>query len=231
VHNQQVKKLITQNKINIFNTMQREFNRLKVKDYISTLSQMPYESELEYSQRRVATVMGLDIKLIKALPLVIFQDYEAKLKEVENTLKGYKLKKKIKIGGKWFKVETDIMKITAAQFIDASAFSKVAEKELHKFIAVFLRPMSWRFGKVQDYDGTNHKEISELVFQEMEMKDAQALLVFFCKVLNKLSIRTETYLLEVAENLIKDLQANGGILSQSTTYPIEMQPNGSISLK
>jgi hypothetical protein len=231
VHNQQVKKVITQNKINIFNTMQREFNRLKVKDYISTLSQMPYESELEYSQRRVATVMGLDIKLIKALPLVIFQDYEAKLKEVENTLKGYKIKKKIKIGGKWFKVETDIMKITAAQFIDASAFSKVAEKELHKFIAVFLRPMSWRFGKVQDYDGTNHKEISELVFQEMEMKDAQALLVFFCKVLNRLSTHTETYLLEVAENLIKDLQANGGILSQSTIYPIEMQQNGNTSLK
>jgi hypothetical protein len=231
VHNQQLKKVITQNKINIFNTMQREFNRLKVKDYISTLSQMPYESELEYSQRRVATVMGLDVKLIKALPLVIFQDYETKLKDVENTLKGYKLKKKIKIGSKWFKVETDIMKITAAQFIDASAFSKVAEKELHKFIAVFLRPMSWRFGKVQDYDGTNHKEVSELVFQEMQMKDAQALLVFFCKVLNKLSIRTETYLLEVAENLIKDLQANGGILSQSTIYPIEMQQNGNISLK
>ena len=211
--------------------MQREFNRLKVKDYISTLSQMPYESELEYSQRRFATVMGLDVKLIKALPLVIFQYYEAKLKEVENTLKGYKLKKKLKIGGKWFKVENDIMKITAAQFIDASAFSKVAEKELHKFIAVFLRPMSWRFGKVHDYDGTNHKEISELVFQEMEMKDAQALLVFFCKVLNKLSTHTETYLLEVAENLIKDLQANGGILSQSTIYPIEMQPNGNTSLK
>jgi hypothetical protein len=231
VHNQQVKKVITQNKINIFKSMQREFNRLKVKDYISTLSQMPYESELEYSQRRVSTVMGLDIKLIKALPLVIFQDYEAKLKEVENTLKGYKLKNKIKIGGKWFKVENDIMKITAAQFIDASAFSKVAEKELHKFIAVFLRPMSWRFGKVQDYDGTNHKEISELVFQEMKMKDAQALLVFFCKVLNRLSIRTETYLLEVAENLIKDLQASGGILSQSTIYPTEMQPNGNTSLK
>jgi hypothetical protein len=211
--------------------MQREFNRLKVKDYISTLSQMPYESELEYSQRRVATVMGLDIKLIKSLPLVIFQDYEAKLKEVENTLKGYKLKKKLKIGGKWFKVETDIMKITAAQFIDATAFSKVAEKELHKFIAVFLRPMSWRFGKVQDYDGTNHKEVSELVFQEMEMKDAQALLVFFCKVLNKLSTHTETYLLEVAENLIKDLQQNGVILSQSTIYQTEMQQNGNTSLK
>jgi hypothetical protein len=175
--------------------------------------------------------MGLDIKLIKALPLVIFQDYEAKLKEVENTLKGYKLKKKIKIGGKWFKVETDIMKITAAQFIDASAFSKVAEKELHKFIAVFLRPMSWRFGKVQDYEGSNHKEISELVFQEMQMKDAQALLVFFCKVLQELFIRTETYLLEAAENLIKDLQASGGILLQSTIYQTEMQPNGVTSLK
>jgi hypothetical protein len=32
--------------------MQREFNRLKIKDYVSTLSQMPYESELEYNQRR-----------------------------------------------------------------------------------------------------------------------------------------------------------------------------------
>jgi hypothetical protein len=65
----------------------------------------------------------------------------------------------------------------------------------------------------------------------MEMKDAQALLVFFCKVLNKLSIRTETYLLEVAENLIKDLQQNGGILSQSTIYQTEMQQNGNTSLK
>ena len=211
--------------------MQREFDRLKVKEYISTLSQMPYESELEYNQRRVATVLRLDIAMVKALPYVIFKDYETGLNRVENSLNGYKLKDKLKIGGKWFKVETDIMKINAAQFIDASAFSKVAEKELHKFISVFLRPMTWRFGKIENYDGGNHKEISDLVYEHMTMKDAKALLVFFCKVLQELSTHIGTYLQEEAERIIGVLQQSGGILSQSTILQTETLLSGSISLK
>jgi hypothetical protein len=122
------------------------------------------------------------------------------------------------------------MKITAAQFIDASAFSKEVQKDLHKFLAVFLRPMTWRFGKVANYDGKRHKEISESVFENMNMKDAQPFLVFFCKVLQELSTHIGTYLLAEVETIVKDLQRSGAISSQSTTYQTEMLPSGTTSL-
>lgn len=211
--------------------MEREFRDLTIKEYVSTLSQMPYESELEYSQRRVAIVLRQPIESIKALPHNIFSDYIERLKAIEDNLKGFKVKKKIKLNGKWFAIDMDIMKITTDQFIDASAFSKVADKELHKFIAVFLKPMTWRFGKVAAYDGKAHKEISDLVFEKMKMKDAQPLLVFFCKVLQELSIHIKTYLAAEVEAIINDLNQNGDISLQSITSQIETLRSGSISLK
>ena len=211
--------------------MEREFRDLTIKEYISTLSQMPYETDLEYQQRRVAIVLRQPIESIKALPHNIFTDYIERLKSIEDNLSGYKIKKKVKISGKWFAVDTDIMKITTDQFIDASAFSKVAEKELHKFIAVFLKPMTWRFGKVAAYDGKAHKEISDLVFEKMTMKDAQPLLVFFCKVLRELSIHIRTSLEAEVEAIVKDLNPNGDISLQSITLQIEMLQSGNTSLK
>jgi hypothetical protein len=211
--------------------MEREFKEITIKEYVSTLAQMPYESELEYLQRRVSIVLRQPIESIKALPHTIFMDYVERLKAIEDNLSGYKIKKKIKISGKWFAVDMDIMKITTDQFIDASAFSKVAEKELHKFIAVFLKPMTWRFGKVAAYDGKAHKEISDLVFEKMTMKDAQPLLVFFCKVLRELSIHIRTYLEAEVEAIVKDLNPNGDISLQSITSQIEMLQSGNTSLK
>ncbi len=210
--------------------MQREFNRLKIKDYVSTLSQMPYESELEYNQRRIATILNVPIEYIANLPYSIYTDYLVELKNIEDNIRGFKVKNKVKIGKTWYKIDTDIMKITAAQFIDASAFSKEVQKDLHKFLAVFLRPMTWRFGKVANYDGKRHKEISESVFENMTMKDAQPFLVFFCKVLQELSTHIGTYLLEEVETIVKDLQRSGAISSQSTTFQTEMLPSGTTSL-
>jgi hypothetical protein len=210
--------------------MQREFNRLKIKDYVSTLSQMPYESELEYNQRRIATILNVPIEYIANLPYSIYTDYLVELKNIEDNIRGFRVKDKVKIGNTWYKIDTDIMKITAAQFIDASAFSKEVQKDLHKFLAVFLRPMTWRFGKVANYDGKRHKEISESVFENMTMKDAQPFLVFFCKILQELSTHIGTYLLEEVETIVKDLQRSGAISSQSTTFQTEMLPSGTTSL-
>lgn len=209
--------------------MKREFRRLTIKEYISILNQLPYESEVEFAERRLSVVLRQPIDSIKALPYTILMDYKNQLEKVENDLQGLRVKNKVKVGGKWFKVDHDIMKINAAQFIDASHFSKNAEKELHNFIAVFLRPMTWRFGNVEEYKGTNHKEIADLVLNKMKVEQALPLLVFFCEVLQELSNHIETYLIQETKKLIEALPLNGDILSQSTTSQIEMQPNGSIS--
>lgn len=210
--------------------MKREFSKLTIKEYISTLNQMPYENDLEFVQRRLSVVLRVPIESIKELPFNIHNDYANSLNEIENNLAGFRIKNKVKLKGKWYKIDTDIMKITAAQWIDATEFSKQAQKELHKFIAVFLKPMTWRFGDVGKYDGLKHREISEIVLENMTMKDAQPLLVFFCKVLNELSIHIKTYLQEEVEKIVKDLQKSGGILSQSTTYQTEILPSGTTSL-
>ena len=82
-----------------------------------------------------------------------------------------------------------------------------------------------------EYDGAKHKEISEAVFEYMTMKDAQPLVVFFCKVLCELHTATKTYLVEEAGKIVEDLLKNGDISSQLTTSQIEMLQSGGISLK
>lgn len=211
--------------------MRREFGKLTIKEYVSTLLQMPYESELEYNQRRLSVVLKQPIETIKALPYLIYSDYINQLKEVEDNLQPIKVKKKIKIKGTWYKVDTDIFKITASQWIDGTAFSKEAHKDLHKFIAVFLRPMTWRFGKVDEYDGARHKEISEAVYEHMTMKDAQPLVVFFCRISCELHTATKTYLVEEVGRIVQDLLRNGDISSQLTTSQIEMLQSGTTFLK
>lgn len=211
--------------------MKREFRRLTIKEYLSILSQLPYESEVEFIERRLSVVLRQPIDSIKALPYLILMDYKGELEKAENDLQGLRIKNKVKVSGKWFKVDHDIMKINAAQFIDASHFSKNAETELHNFIAVFLRPMSWRFGKVEDYKGSNHKEIAELVLNNMRIEQALPLLVFFCEVLQELSSHIETYLIQETKKLIEGLPLSGDILSQLTTSLIETRPNGNTSLK
>lgn len=211
--------------------MRKDFRRLTIKEYISILSQLPYESEVEFIERRLSVVLRQPIDSIKSLPYTILMDYKNKLEKVENDLQGLRVKDKVKVNGKWFKVDHDIMKINAAQFIDASHFSKNAEKELHNFIAVFLRPMTWRFGKASEYNGTNHKDIADLVLNKMKVEQALPLLVFFCEVLQELSNHIETYLIQETKKLIEDLPQNGDILSRLTTYQTEMLLNGNISLK
>ena len=62
--------------------MEREFKEITIKEYVSTLAQMPYESELEYLQRRVSIVLRQPIESIKALPHTIFMDYVERLKSI-----------------------------------------------------------------------------------------------------------------------------------------------------
>lgn len=211
--------------------MRSQFNRLTIKQYISTLNRLPYESDIEYNERRIAIVLGVSDDYVKGLPYSILMDYVSELNEIENNAKNLRVKNKIKIGGKWFKVDHDIMKLTAAQFIDGSSFAKDAQIDLHKFIAVFIKPMTWRFGKVAAYDGKAHKDISDLVYTHMTMKEAQPLLVFFCKVLHELCTHIEIYLRVEVEAILTNSQTNGDILSRLTTSQIEMLQSGNIFLK
>jgi hypothetical protein len=127
-------------------------------------------------------------------------------------------KSKVKVGSKWFYIDYRLSQISAAQFIDISHFAKSNPLDnIHKIIASCVRPMSWRFGKPGKYNGTEHEEISELLLNNMKIKDAYPIMVFFCNLSNRLSDNILSYFLsksEEMENQLRTLTQNGDGLRQ-----------------
>jgi hypothetical protein len=127
-------------------------------------------------------------------------------------------KKRVKVGGRWFFVDYRLSQISSSQFIDISHFSKTNPIEnIHKIVASCIRPINWRYGKPSKYDGSEHDEISELLLNQMKVKDAYPIMLFFCTLSAKLSDNILTYFLsqkEVMENKLRTFIQNGDGLQQ-----------------
>jgi hypothetical protein len=127
-------------------------------------------------------------------------------------------KKRVKVGGRWFFVDYRLSQISSSQFIDISHFSKTNPIEnIHKIVASCIRPINWRFGKPSKYNGEEHDEISELLLNQMKVKDAYPIMLFFCNLSAKLSDNILTYFLsqkEVMENKLRTFIQSGDGLQQ-----------------
>jgi len=72
-----------------------------------------------------------------------------------------KLKKRVKLAGKWYYIETDLKNITGGQYIDLTHFMKDenVDGNLHNLIACLCVPLKWGIWK-QPYNGKNHSEVA-----------------------------------------------------------------------
>jgi hypothetical protein len=136
-----------------------------------------------------------------------------------------------KVKGIRFDAILNVKKLSTAEFIEVSAFTKDEKSvinNLHKILAVFYKPSSKWFGlkKVT----MPRSEVAELFLHNMDIKIAYPLAVFFLKSWNNFTPLMHTYLEKKMKQVIamtkeqsqrhssktkKTSQANGGGMKRS----------------
>jgi hypothetical protein len=177
---------------------------------------------LEYAANRLAIVFKVPVVEIYKREVEDIFALDNKLSQLESLPIAAKLKDKIKIGGKWFKVDYNVSKLTAGQFIDIQHFASTdPAKNVHKILASVIRPIGgwWGLGKVQEYNGDNHEEISNHLLEHMTILQAYPITLFFCQILNNSLKDIQTYSLNQLRELERklketNLQKNGDGLPQ-----------------
>lgn len=197
--------------------MRKIYEELKLNQAIELNSINKDLDRLEYAANRLAIVFKVPVVEIYKRDVSDIYALDNELNKLENLPIAAKLKDKIKIGGKWFKVDYNVSKLTAGQFIDIQHFASTdPANNVHKILASIVRPIGgwWGFGKVEEYNGDNHEQISNHLLEHMTILQAYPITLFFCQILNNSLPDTQTYSLNQLKELEKklretNLQKNG----------------------
>ena len=196
--------------------MKEIYYNLTLKDFIELNSVKG--SDLEAKRQKLSILFKIEKEffdgMTSAQVIELYSDFE-KL-EAQPIKAVYK--SKVKVGGKWFFIDYRLSQISSAQFIDITHFAKSNPLDnIHRIVASCIRPIKWRFGKAGKYNGDEHDEISELLLNQMKIKDAYPIMLFFCTLSAKLSDSILNFFLsqkEEMENQLRTLTQNGVGLQQ-----------------
>ena len=163
---------------------------------------------IDKNVRLLAEVSGKSVSEVENLPLT---ELKAKLKylsNIEDLGEVGKIRMKFKIKNKYFKVIWKTQELTSAQYIDVSHFTKEPEQiiyNIHNILAAICVPM--KYGLIQQkYNGSNHKEISDLIYNHMTIAQAYPIMLFFCKFYEELDKATLTYLVEAGKKTLTEVE-------------------------
>jgi hypothetical protein len=196
--------------------MKSIYYNLTLKDFIELNSVKG--TDLEAKRQKLSILFKIEKEffdgMTSAQVIELYSDFE-KL-EAQPIKAVYK--SKVKVGGKWFFIDYRLSQISSAQFIDITHFAKSNPLDnIHRIVASCIRPIKWRFGKAGKYNGDEHDEISELLLNQMKIKDAYPIMLFFCTLSAKLSDSILNFFLsqkEEMENQLRTLIQSGDGLQQ-----------------
>ena len=196
--------------------MKSIYYNLTLKDFIDLNSVKG--SDLEAKRQKLSILFKVEKEffdgMTSAQVIELYSDFEKLEAQPIKTV----YKNRIKIGGKWFFIDYRLSQISSAQFIDITHFAKSNPLDnIHRIVASCIRPISWRFGKAGKYNGDEHDEISELLLNQMKIKDAYPIMLFFCTLSAKLSDNILNFFLSKSEEMesqLRTLTQNGDGLQQ-----------------
>ena len=196
--------------------MKEIYYNLTLKDFIELNSVKG--SDLEAKRQKLSILFKIEKEffdgMTSAQVIELYSDFE----KLESQPIKAVYKSKVKVGGKWFFIDYRLSQISSAQFIDITHFAKSNPLDnIHRIVASCIRPIKWRFGKAGKYNGDEHDEISELLLNQMKIKDAYPIMLFFCTLSSKLSDSILNFFLsqkEEMESKLRTLTQSGGGLQQ-----------------
>lgn len=196
------------------------YYELTIKQFLRCKTIADLESDpLQRKINMLAEVSGKTVDEIESLPISELNTQLAKFSSIEALTPTDKVKMKFKVGGKRFECIWRTQEMTSYQYIDATSFCNDPVNNIHNILAAITVERDI-LGRRKKYDGTKHKERAELFYNEMKIKDAYPIMLFFCNYLEALSHNTQIFLTEEVMRLKamaeKFLQKDGVGLSTST---------------
>jgi hypothetical protein len=192
------------------------YSDLTIKQYLQCKIIAELEPDpLIRKMKMLAEVSGKTLEWAESLPLGELRSRLKDLDQINETPKEGGAKMKFKIGGKTYKIKWRAQDMTGDQYIDATHFCKdptKIESNIHNILSALAVECGWF--KDKPYSGETHKERADLFFNEMKMKQAYPIMVFFCEYFKILEVNTLTYLAEAGEKLVTDFTQNGVGLQQ-----------------
>lgn len=161
------------------------------------------ELETDPLQRKIsmlAELSGKTVEEIESMPITALQSHLAKFSSIDTLEPNSKVKMRIKVGKQRFDLIWKSQEMTAYQYIDTVNFCKDPVNNIHNILASLACEVTW-YGKRLKYDGSTHKERADLFYNQMKIKQAYPIMVFFCKYLKELANSTEDFLIVEAEKV------------------------------
>ena len=162
-------------------------------------------------QRKIKLLAAVSKRTEDEIESLSIEQLTKELKDfdsIETLSQNAKVNMHYKIKGRRFLVIWETQKLTAAQYIDATYFCKDQANivhNIHNILAAISVEKTW-YGKLKKYDGTKHKEIADLILNNMKIKKAYPILLFFCKYWEELQKAILTYLEAEVKNQVKSSQ-------------------------
>lgn len=182
------------------------YSQLTIKQFIQC--KMISELETDPIMRKVKLLAAIENKEVDEIESLPMKEMFAKLKgleQVESLQPDGKVSMKFKVGGKRFIVKWRQQDLTAEQYIDASHFCKDPINNIHNILAAISVQRTW-YGNELPYNGSNHKEVSDLFYNHMKISTAYPIMLFFCSYSKELIYNIATSLGEVALEELKKLK-------------------------
>ena len=166
----------------------------------------------------ISVLSGLPLDDIKTISI---GDYKRIAKHLEflNEFQGLKeMPDTFKIDGQRYHINTNINKMTGAQYMDLMHFLKECNnndfliiQNLHKILSCVIVPderkaFGWKKGK---YNGERHQEISEAIRDKMSIKYAYPIALFFWTISHELIATMKDYgnnQLAKAQEILKEVE-------------------------
>lgn len=143
------------------------------------LNKIPTGSTIAYYNTQVLEYFNVDYSSLSV------KEVYTKVKELTDIKVSDIKKDKIKINGKWFKIQKSITKSTFGQFIELESY--LLDKDylinnLHEVLSIYVRPRKWNWKKfrydIEKWD-SDKKEQNSKYLLGMDINDCFGLNVFF----------------------------------------------------
>lgn len=141
------------------------------------------------NEAEVLRIFGLDIEKMT------LNDYKSSMSKINTMTLGAKLKRVYVVNGKRYKVNLNLLKINAGQFIDFQSYMK--DFKIENILSIFMIPQTkvWYGWKDNKYNnGYNPIEVIDDMYNHFKMSDAKVLSDFFLSQSTKLLKVMQEYL-------------------------------------
>lgn len=186
-----------------------KFEKITISQFIKCKTIAELESDpLNRNIKLLAELTGKSFDEIESMPIDKLTLALESFSEIESLNPDAKIKMDFKIKGRRFKCIWQTQKLTAAQYIDATSFCKDEASiinNIHNILAAICVEKTW-YGKVKKYDGINHKEVSDLFYNNMKIEVAYPIMLFFCKYYKELADNILIYLEQEAEKAMEKVK-------------------------